>query len=486
MNINFLLSNIISSMLMKVLQMEPMYAMTLSSLIGGSLPELDKNMIKHMFTFEILIPLFTICCIIGSVFFYYKRNNDLREYYHVSFYNPYNMKIIMKYIEMNPDFFEKQNLEIGNDQKKSTFTIYFPEIGNKTMMNDTRFNMNGFLYFGMDMEDTKEEKKRYPYIRIYGEKNGIFPKDYYEHIEKYVEDKLNNSYLEFVYFAKITPNDKSTSTSTYTNIYEGSKADRKDRYNKFMLSYFNPMRDVIWNKVYRVHYKPEEFTDIGQIASCNFLFYGPPGTGKSTLSYRLAISLGRHLISLNILDFIEDKNGLYKMLMKPVIGHVEYNPSKCIFLLDEFDNTVRFLKNKETSYIIKNKNDVTKENSVEIPLNPKHSDIRLCDLLELFQGAVPIKGMILIATTNHYDYIKNTLESLVRPGRLTPIYISYLDWKSLQELSTYYFGNKLTIPKMKITCPTSSIIELAIECRNKKNPFNCFQNELLKLVSISQ
>lgn len=110
------------------------------------------------------------------------------------------------------------------------------------------------------------------------------------------------------------------------------------------------------------------------------------------------------------------------------------------------------------------------------------SDIlRLSDLLELFQGPIPIKDRIIIATTNHFEKIRQSLPALFRPGRLTPLEFSYLDWTSLNELTKYYFNTNMKCDSFEVIIPTSQIIEMAIKHTTTGNNFVQFQDELIEL-----
>ncbi len=136
----------------------------------------------------------------------------------------------------------------------------------------------------------------------------------------------------------------------------------------------------------------------------------------------------------------------------------------------DFDNEICGI-NAELNNIIRNMDDDNKSNI-----------LRLSDMLELFQGPVPIKNRIIMATTNNFDKIKNALPALFRSGRMSPIHFDYLDWKSLNELCFYYFNQYLTCDPQKVTIPTSQIIELAIKYVLTQKKFEEFQKELLSLM----
>lgn len=111
----------------------------------------------------------------------------------------------------------------------------------------------------------------------------------------------------------------------------------------------------------------------------------------------------------------------------------------------------------------------------------KSNIVRLADLLELFQGPVPIAGRIIVATTNHYDKIKKTLPALFRAGRMTAIEFTYLNWSTLNKLTHYYFATHMLRQSFTINIATSQIIELAIKIKLNKQNFVDFENELYEL-----
>lgn len=115
----------------------------------------------------------------------------------------------------------------------------------------------------------------------------------------------------------------------------------------------------------------------------------------------------------------------------------------------------------------------------------KSNILRLADLKELLQPAVPIKDRIIIATTNHYDKIKNCMPALFRSGRMSSIEFGYLDWSTLNKLTNYYFKMDMVVQPFKICIPTSEIIELAVRIKLNNDSFSNFQHELMRLCGIT-
>ena len=105
-----------------------------------------------------------------------------------------------------------------------------------------------------------------------------------------------------------------------------------------------------------------------------------------------------------------------------------------------------------------------KEEGNKVTIFSDFNEFKIGDLLELLQGPVQLEGQIVIATTNHYDKIKEICPALFRPGRLTPIHFDYLDRKSLDQMSEFYFGQTFPFTFKGETCEvqTSKIVQAAL------------------------
>lgn len=112
-------------------------------------------------------------------------------------------------------------------------------------------------------------------------------------------------------------------------------------------------------------------------------------------------------------------------------------------------------------------------------------DLTLEDLLEIFQGPVPLDGSIIIATTNKYDEILNLCPALFRPGRLTPIHFDYVDNWLLNEMSKYYYNEEFIIDDdiKKYNISPSLLVQFATESKIVfcQNPFDYFKTKLNNL-----
>lgn len=272
----------------------------------------------------------------------------------------------------------------------------------------------------------------------------------------------------------------------------------------------------------------------------NIILEGSHGLGKSTLIYRLAVLLKRNIISLDLTLYLDKKKELYAIFhgndfKLPDDDTKIYNIRDNIIVLEEFDNTIMKLvelekiyqikidliekfqinkqnllaatmkktefKTKENTDIVDNDNYLTAakesiDNSRKFDNNlhtingdvdnvikihkefHKNDVLRLGDLLELFQGSIPIKDRMIIATTNHFDKIKEFLPALFRNGRMTPLAFSYLDWDSFVELCQFYFHTNPTNNKFEIILPTSQLIEMALKIQSINGQVQQFEQDI--------
>ncbi len=156
-------------------------------------------------------------------------------------------------------------------------------------------------------------------------------------------------------------------------------------------------------------------------------------------------------------------------------------------LADGFDIKNNRIMENARNNILNMRNRDNEMNSINMELNNIIKDmnndntsniLRLSDLLELFQSPVHIKQRLIIATTNYFEKIQNTLPQLFRSGRLSDIKFDYLDWASLNDLTQYYFGKSISLEEFVISIPTSQVIELAIKYTLSNKAFEDFEKEL--------
>lgn len=344
-----------------------------------------------------------------------------------------------------------------------------------------------------------------PYIRIYVENSSRFKNaiDYYDFIMKEI-DRIHDSDAEMkLHFFKGTPD--SHNTFFCEAYYDGPKLTLEERKRRYIDSFFHKNKDWIWSYCNSVHNTPDIFRNAGQVPYGNFLLHGPPGTGKSTLVYRLAMTLGRHIVSVDLSNL--GKFRAYWSIRRPDFAYSSHDPSECIILLEEVDIAIKKIyENTKRKKIMNRLVELTPEStkcidptkcmeeknaekcvgckkSVERDAilnsglltpdtngggknDPKNSEMVIEDLLELLQGPVPSDGSLIFATTNHYEEIKEMCPAIFRPGRLTPVFFDNLDSSSFDEMCMFYFGKTVKTPTT-ISVTTSSLVGMAMTVKTR-------------------
>jgi hypothetical protein len=418
-------------------------------------------------------------------------------------------------MKKHPEFYTKEyDMVIGNPECRDLEEFYVPQEEVKVHFDDKIHKVVG--YITMDFSEfTREEgggsnsksvqKKAY-FLSIFLKKGqGVNCDQYMQMLERY-KKKCNDDTDELnLYMVKIMgcSNSDGSRKDSYKHeveMYDGPRDNHEERYNKYMMSFFSKNRDILWKYFYNLQFHPDKFSNFGQEARCNLLLHGPPGTGKSTFVYRLAMSLGRHIVSVDITAISNERTEVYKVIQTPIINDEWCEPREFIVLLEEFDIAVKHLNDKnkrpDMSKLFgprKRKKTETKEtketketdeiDDVLISYSRSTREFELEDLLEILQGPVPIRGSIIIATTNKYKEISEICPALFRPGRLTPVEFGYMTWDALQEMSVHYFKKELSFePLEEINVPTSQIVELALNASLYEEGFDKFETELQKIL----
>lgn len=418
-----------------------------------------------------------VVCGCGYVY-YYLSMKYREEYFSVILKDSIYICGITYLKYSHPEFFDSKH-----DSCSGVVTHdgnFYPQIGSKLCFHDKIHNVQGYIVSGYTEEPVgeKDMKKKEYYIQMFINKScNMSAEEYLRKLFKYRQCKLDESKELCLYMFKILRKQNDIE-SICSEFYKGSRSDKKKRYNDYIKSYFSVNRDRLYTYLYNIHNHPEKFTQFGQPVHCNLLLHGPPGTGKSSFVRRMATVLERHIISVDITSFSDNIVQVYNTLQRPFCMGEFLDPHRYILLLEEFDITITHLHKKKL------KNSVTfTESKDKIIIKPNtQREFQLEDLLEILQGPVPMHQSIIVATTNKYEEIRQICPALFRPGRLTPVKFDYLNWDTLQELSMFYFGKKLTMHPCKIEIPTSQITEIALDCSISNGGFNRFENELQNLL----
>jgi hypothetical protein len=348
-------------------------------------------------------------------------------------------------------------------------------------INDTDFKVEGYVISDLFEEDRGKDKGRvlHRFIDINIRKGMIHPNNYIAELMKY-KDKMKKDSMK-LYFQNIYGDKTEGYIRQSMKMFEGVRKDYKKRYDTYMKSYFNKERDWIWKYCSEIHFRPETFTKIGQQARINMLLYGPPGTGKSSIAYRLAVSLGRHLVSIDLKSILMycEKHQIHNVFTEVYVG-TDSNHQDVIFLIEEFDTAVEYLlERKHSSNQSKCEEKIVivgGGGSDQCKKAESYNRVDIEDLLDILQGPFPMPGSILIATTNKYEHMVKICPALFRPGRLTPVKIDHMDYTQLQAFSQHCFGKPLELhctPETHLM--PAEIIEYAQICVLDEGGFTKFQ-----------
>lgn len=253
-------------------------------------------------------------------------------------------------------------------------------------------------------------------------------------------------------------------------------------YHRHIASFFHPERDRIWNWAKTVHHNPEFFYHRGQPAFFGIICEGPPGTGKSVILNKIAAATRRFPLVVDIRT--HSKQSVYQILERPFIHGIHTDSGRVVLGLDEFDEVIRYLREKKkfrdkmidmqlnrmstSGYDMME--EPTEAEKIKKASNPEDkipsigdslSELTIKDLLTIIQGPIPNDRMMIVATTNNFEYIEKECPQLVRDGRLTRIKFDYPCQKVVEQMSEYYFGKALgiTIPKLE-GIPTSRLTQI--------------------------
>lgn len=433
-----------------------------------------------------------------------------------------------KYIQLHPEFYDT-----NISQKMVNFhdDIYTPVYLDRLKFNDTNLDVHGYIEteYSETIINKEFTKKKYKMIiSLYKKK--IDKSSYIDNIEKHVNKQIKYGNQVSLNYYKVL----NTNLVCY-NFYNEDLQKWKDDIKFIENGFFSPHKEYIFSIM-----KQKMEYSIENNHWNNLLLHGIAGSGKSSLIYRIATLLKKSIVSIDLNLYIDKKKELYALFhgqefSLPSVDVKQTINKNCIIILEEFDNCVKKLVDLEQmhefkSLAIKQSFDEKKnqafEDSIQLKKKLKNKDfntdshesitkntrsnrdfsntlsmvnldidtaiksinesnksdiLRLSDLLELFQGPIPIKDRLIIATTNYFDEIKNTIPALFRAGRLTPIHFSYLDWKSFNDLCFYYFKKNMDCDPFELNIPSSQLIEIAVKYSIVKKDFNSFKKEVIKL-----
>lgn len=308
--------------------------------------------------------------------------------------------------------------------------IKFFKYSNNIQLNKIGYSPNGNSYKFSIVEDmevvyekdnlkyifrAKKSSSENFYINVFGKSMKIL-EDLIEYIEdfneKYELKTMKNKYLIYNYniikknFDKI---DNILVDKNFENVYLP-----KDIYNKIIKNI-----DDFINMT-------SEYNKLGFSNKRSFLFYGKPGCGKTSTIYALCKKYGRPMYSINLNDIETD------MDLCEAFSRIK---PKSIVLLEDIDSSYIVL-NEERKNKIDEKNNKKKDNSEKTQKFSQNT------LLNYFDGTITLNDVILIATTNHIEYLD---ERFIRTGRMDyHIEFKYINIEQLEKIIKRFLNKEIS------------------------------------------
>ncbi len=191
-----------------------------------------------------------------------------------------------------------------------------------------------------------------------------------------------------------------------------------------------------------------------------YLFYGPPGTGKTSLSYAIARENKMNMYKLDIQEILSG-NG-HKDDIKRIAQKI---PFDSVVLIEEIDTQVYNdrIDLSITNDKKKNNNDSKKSNKCIVDRSYK---IPMSKLMSLLDGYDTFHGCIIIATTNHKEYLE---EALIRPGRIDMhYYFGPLKSNDIKTTIKEFTNFDINVPSSKEMTSSELINQVLLPNRNDK------------------
>jgi hypothetical protein len=203
----------------------------------------------------------------------------------------------------------------------------------------------------------------------------------------------------------------------------------------------------------------EYYKRTGSRRKKGYIFYGPPGVGKTSMVMAIKNYSKRHIIEVPM-SRIKNGSEIDFLLNINSINSIDFNKNEIIILLDEIDIGLKGIcENEDKRNENEDKGEDKDDEKTPTSLSPssfnisKHKSkdsskqsLSPSDLITSFlnkkenymdvllsrlDGIGNYDGLIVIATTNN---VGDLHPSLIRPGRLTPIFFDYIDKNECKDM----------------------------------------------------
>ena len=216
----------------------------------------------------------------------------------------------------------------------------------------------------------------------------------------------------------------------------------------------------------------------------NLCLHGPPGTGKTSVIQALLHLTKRHAVTIN-LNKIKSPEEFERLFCNLEINSKNLKPRDIIYIIEEIDGYGEIVKdrtqkfanedlNKKVDNIVnslntinnvtssQNNGNITVSNDKMGAISTKNN-FNITNILNITQGVNQIQGLMIIISTNHFEYLDPALK---RPGRMYCVKLNKHSKRTLLQQIKYLFkleDNKIEDIDAKYEIPDNKFSGAEIE-----------------------